>query len=205
MGGLGINKTKDMNRALVAKLTWEVVSNAKKFWVKMFQKKYVRGKNFMKMPMPKSISWSSQSIFGCRDVVKKGLCHKIRSVWNTWILDDPWVPEDSYFTPKVKSGVVPTEHLVANLINQDSCQWDRGKLVVLFILESVNRILGIHLSHQASQDQIFWCLSPSGEFTVKSAYNILRSVAQVPHQHLNSKDWKDIWKLKANVRLKHLL
>ena len=138
-------------------------------------------------------------------MVKKGLCHKIRSVWNTWILDDPWVPEDSYFTPKVKSGVVPTKHLVANLINQDSCQWDRGKLVELFILESVNRILGIHLSHQASQDQIFWCLSPSGEFTVKLAYNILRSVAQVPHQHLNSKDCKDIWKLKANARLKHLL
>ena len=79
MGGLGIKKIKDMNRALVAKLTWEVASNAKKLWVKMFQKKYVRGKNFMKMPMPKSISWSSQSIFGCRDVVKKGFCHKIGS------------------------------------------------------------------------------------------------------------------------------
>ena len=48
-----------MNRVLVAKLTWEVASNAEKPWVKMFQKKYVRGKNFMKMPMPKSISWSS--------------------------------------------------------------------------------------------------------------------------------------------------
>ena len=61
-----------MNQVLVAKLTWEVASNAEKPWVKMFQKKYVRGKNFMKMPMPKSISWSSQSIFGCRDVVKMG-------------------------------------------------------------------------------------------------------------------------------------
>ena len=57
--GLCIKKTKDMNRVLVAKLTWEVASNAEKPWVKMVQKKYVRGKNFMKMPMPKSISWSS--------------------------------------------------------------------------------------------------------------------------------------------------
>ena len=133
MGGLGIKKTKDMNRALVAKLTWEVASNAKKLWVKMFQKKYVRGKNFMKMPMPKSISWSSQSIFGCRDVVKKGFCHKIGSEWNTWILENPWVPEESDFTPKVKSGVVLTEYLVANLNDQDSLQWDRGKLAELFI------------------------------------------------------------------------
>ena len=57
--GLGIKKTEDMNRVLVAKLTWEVASNVEKPWVKMVQKKYVRGKNFMKMPMPKSISWSS--------------------------------------------------------------------------------------------------------------------------------------------------
>jgi len=28
--GLGIKKKEDMNRALVAKLTWEVASNAKK-------------------------------------------------------------------------------------------------------------------------------------------------------------------------------
>ena len=89
LGGLGIKKTEDMNRALVAKLTWEVASNAKKLQVKMFQKKYVRGKNFMKMPMPKSISWSSQSIFDCRDMVKKGLCHKIGSGLNIWILNDP--------------------------------------------------------------------------------------------------------------------
>ena len=120
-------------------------------------------------------------------------------------MDDSWVPEELDITPKVKSVFVPTEHLVANLIDQDSCQRDRGKLVELFIPKSVNRILGIHLSHQTSQDQIFWCLSQSREFTVKSAYNILRLVAQVPHQHRSSKDWKDIWKLKANVRLKYLL
>ena len=205
MSGLGIKKTEDMNRALVAKLTLEVASNAKKLWVKMFQKKYVRGQNFMKMPMPKSISWLSQSIFGYRDVVKKGFCHKIGRGWNTWILEDPWVPEESDFTPKVKSGVVLTKHLVANLIDQDNRQWDRSKLAELFIPESVNRIFGIHLSHRVSQDQIFWCLSPSGEFTIKSAYNTLRSAPQVPHQHLNSKDWKDIWKFKANARLKNLL
>ena len=59
LGGLGIKKTEDMNQDLVAKLTWEEASNVEKLWVKMFQKRYVRDKNLMKMPMPKSISWSS--------------------------------------------------------------------------------------------------------------------------------------------------
>ena len=44
-------------------------------------------------------------------------------------MGDPWVLEEPNFTPKVKSGVVLSEHLVANLIDQDTCQWDRGKLV----------------------------------------------------------------------------
>ena len=42
MGGLGIKKTEDMKRVLVAKMSWEIVSNVDKLWVKVFQKKYVK-------------------------------------------------------------------------------------------------------------------------------------------------------------------
>ena len=87
-GGLGLKKTEDMNQALVEKLTWDVASNADNCWVEIFKKKNVRGRNFMKMPMPKSITWTSQSIFECRDVIKNGLCHKRGNGWNTWILED---------------------------------------------------------------------------------------------------------------------
>ena len=66
-GGLGIKKMVDMNKALVAKLTWEVVSNEDKTWVNVLKKKYVRNRNFM----PKNASWASQSIFACKEVIKK--------------------------------------------------------------------------------------------------------------------------------------
>lgn len=72
MGGLDIKKIEDMNKALVAKMSWEIVSNADKLWMKVFQKKYVNF-FFMKIPMPKSSSWSCRNIFGCRDVLKNGL------------------------------------------------------------------------------------------------------------------------------------
>ena len=42
MGGLDIKKIEDMNKALVAKMSWEIVSNADKLWMKVFQKKYVK-------------------------------------------------------------------------------------------------------------------------------------------------------------------
>ena len=75
MGGLGIKKIEDMNKDLVTKMSWDIVKNADKLWVKVFQKKYVKNRNFMKIPMLKSASWFCQSIFGCRDVLKNGLCH----------------------------------------------------------------------------------------------------------------------------------
>ena len=58
MGGLSIKKIEDMNRALVAKMSREIVSNVDKVWVKVFQKKYVKNRNFMKVPILKSASWS---------------------------------------------------------------------------------------------------------------------------------------------------
>ena len=44
--GLGIKKTANMNKALVAKMTWDVVNNSDKMWVMAFKKKYVRNRNF---------------------------------------------------------------------------------------------------------------------------------------------------------------
>lgn len=64
-------------------------------------------------------------------------------------------------------------HLMAYLIDGDTKQWDRGKLISLFEPLIVSKILNIQLSHIAQQDQVFWCLTPSGEFTVKSAYNAI--------------------------------
>ena len=56
---LALKKTVDMNKALVAKMTWDVVNNSNKIWVMAFKKKYVRNRNFMKMSISKGVSWAS--------------------------------------------------------------------------------------------------------------------------------------------------
>lgn len=45
---------EDMNKALVAKMAWEIASNADKWWVKVFQKKYVKNIKFYENPSAKS-------------------------------------------------------------------------------------------------------------------------------------------------------
>ena len=111
-----------MNKALVAKMTWEVASDADKMWVRVFNKKYVRSKIFMRMSVPKAASWSCQSIFGGREVIKKGLCHRIGNGLDTWIWEDPWIPNEPRLIPQVRSEVTREAYLVADLIDQDSRQ-----------------------------------------------------------------------------------
>ena len=155
VGGLGIKKISDMNKALVAKMTWNVVNNSDKMWVMAFKKKYVWNRKFMKMSILKGVSWAPQSIFECRKVISKGLCHRIGNGLNTWIFEDPWVPNEPGFIPQARCGISIDVHLVANLIDQDTKQWDKGKHSILFEPPIVIKILNIHLSHQTMNDQVF--------------------------------------------------
>ena len=88
-GDIGIRKTEDLNKALVAKLSWEVASNSGKIWVQLFWKKYVKHRNFMKMQCSKFASWAAMSIFKCKDVLSNGFCHKIGNGWGLCIWEGP--------------------------------------------------------------------------------------------------------------------
>ena len=121
-------------------------------------------------------------------MIKKGLCHRIGNGLNTWIWEDPWIPNEPSLIPQVRSGATHEAYLVADLIDQDSRQWDRVLLSDLFEPATINRILSIHLSQQSVNDQVFWCLNPSGEFSMKSAYNAIRTPSFISHPVMQSKD-----------------
>ena len=125
---------------------------------------------------------------------------------NTQIFEDSWVPnEPNFIIPQLRIGASSEDHLVAGLIDQDARQWNKGKLAYLFDHATMNNILNIHLSQQFQHDQVFWSLNANGEYSVKSAYVALRITNSANHPNLQNKDWKNLWKLKINVRLKNLL
>lgn len=103
-------------------------------------------------------------------------------------------PQWNRFLSQVRSGVIDIAHLVANVIDQDTRQWDIGKLSNLFEPATVNMILNIHLSDQLLHDQVFWCLSSSREFSLKSAYKAINSSNTQTHPLLQAKDWKEYGK-----------
>ena len=88
-------------------------------------------------------------------MIKKGLCHRIGNGLNTWIWEDPWIPNEPSLIPQVRSGATREAYLVADLIDQDSRQWDRVLLSDLFEPATINRILSIHLSQQSVNVKFF--------------------------------------------------
>ena len=159
----------------------------------------------MKMQCPKSASWAAMSIFKCRDILSNGLCHNIRNGWGTCIWEDPWVPEIPIFIPTCPNDKSNSDVYMANLIDHDSRQWDRGKLFNLFDTETERNILKINLPHLQQNDQIFWCLSKSGSFSIKSTYMSIIQTKLTGPNPLSIKEWKGLRKLKVHARFKNLL
>lgn len=57
-GGLGIRSMRDMNMALISKMTWQLCANVPKLWVKLVKSMYLRGKLILDMERTTSnASW----------------------------------------------------------------------------------------------------------------------------------------------------
>ena len=59
---------------------------------------------------------------------------------------------------------------VCELIDEDTQQWDRGKLDAMFSQRTREEILSIPLDHLQSQDMLVWIENAAQKFSVKTAY-----------------------------------
>jgi hypothetical protein len=94
--------------------------------------------------------------------------------------------------------------IVSNLISPNG-QWNHPLLVSLFTTSCVKEILKIPISHNLSSS-FLWTPSSNGLFSSSSAYRLISSprISSNPSS-LESRSWKDLWKLKLNARLTQFL
>ena len=59
---------------------------------------------------------------------------------------------------------------VCELIDEDTQQWDRGKLDAMFSQRTREEILSIPLDHLQSQDKLVWIENEAQKFSIKTAY-----------------------------------
>lgn len=198
---------EDINRALVAKLGWNLARGKDCLWVLALQAKYCRGARFLNVTATQGASWIWRSIMQTRDLVIAGFSWGGRDGRRINLWCDPWVPTLDGYTPQLRPGALVDRRInfVRDLINADTNTRKKNLICSLFDEESATAILQIKLPSQRPPDLPRWLLSSKGTYSVKEAYLYDQKGRMVDTGVLTSPEWTKIWRLKIQHRLKLLV
>uniref|UniRef100_A0A2N9IEQ3 Reverse transcriptase Ty1/copia-type domain-containing protein n=1 Tax=Fagus sylvatica TaxID=28930 RepID=A0A2N9IEQ3_FAGSY len=132
-------------------------------------------------------------------VLKDGLKSRVGNGEKIKIWSDKWLPCPT--TYKVISPMTKLEDFatVDMLIHRDTMQWKRELIDQVFCPRDAEIILEISLSIRHPNDRLIWTGTKRGIFTVKSAYQMLRSQAQETEASTSSSLsmenhlWSSLW------------
>nr|POE71030.1 hypothetical protein CFP56_53816 [Quercus suber] len=95
-------------------------------------------------------------------------------------------------------------HKVSELFLPNSRQWNLELIDDVFYPWEADAIKGIYISEDSSEDNLIWPLTPNGEYSVRSAYQLLSSTTMNSTASSSSSEgfkgvWKGIWKIRLQL------
>ncbi|OVA08152.1 Reverse transcriptase zinc-binding domain [Macleaya cordata] len=206
-GGLGIRIPERVNTSLIMNLTWRFLTQPHSIWCQLLSAKYLKANSFWleKKHWNPSPIWSS--ICAVKKHMQEATCWSVGDGHHIKIWTDPWVPSIHGFRVMGLDHAKELVNRVADLIFHDSRCWNEALIFHCFPTHEAKAILSIRLSAERDEDQLLWLKTPSGNFTAKSAYNLLSQ--REPSSSTNSTDgesfnWKGYWQLKGISPRVHL-
>jgi hypothetical protein len=174
--------------------------------------RYFPDSDFLSAGKPRDASFTWCSIlFGC-DLLLKGLMWGIRNGEHVNILKDLWVPglPKGSFTPLTP---LPPDAKVSFLMDSSSSAWDSDMLAHFFLASSISKI---PINKFGGEDFVTWPLDKSGIYTIRSAYNLVRTETfyakrTAAGQGMSSdhdsktRNWKALWAIQAPGKMKIVL
>jgi hypothetical protein len=205
-GGLGIRNMEGQNLSLLSKLGWKILNDQNLLWVKALNAKYLHKRSFLNVTASPANSWLWKGILKSRLIIQRGACWAVSSGHQVSIWNDPWIPNIAGFKPSQNPSLPSLPNLtVSDLISFPLRSWNIPLLNFLFDPPSVSHIQAIHIPQSPCADRWTWTPSPSGRFSVKSAHEVANPLPPSHYSPLFPSDWKLLWGLKIQYRLKHFL
>ncbi|GLT82353.1 hypothetical protein SLE2022_007380 [Rubroshorea leprosula] len=199
-GGLGVRSAKECNKALIAKLGWQILSRSEKPWCQAIKHKYLYSESFSSCKLAPSSSIMWRSILKTRDVLQLGTRWRVGFGFNIQLRNDIWVGNSKL----LESIIAPVpQHLLGTKVSDiiSNLEWNLLQLTD-FVPENVLQLIAtIPLSITGHlNDQIYWNAASCGDFTVKSAFSLIQQtrISSAPRP----KDWTWIWHLGCTERVK---
>jgi len=95
--------------------------------------------------------------------------------------------------PQYPQAIFPT----SQLFNPTTNTWNRDFIASIMKTQDTSDICKLPLHSRIDSDTIIWNASPTGSYTVKSAYMIYLNISDQWTNHHVSGDWKLIWSLRV--------
>lgn len=206
-GGLGFKDINNFNDALLAKLSWRILTNPQCLLAKILAGKYHKHSSFLDSSVPNSSSHGWRSLCIGKDLLKKKLGWVIGNGESIKVWSDPWL---SLNTPLQPMGPVPEnaqELRVSDLMIPHSTDWDIEK-IKLFLPEYKDIILTLKPSKRGAPDKLRWLNHPSGDYSTRTGYfaaaersEEISSLASNPTINWN----QHVWNVQTSPKIKVFL
>lgn len=164
-GGMGFRDLHAFNLAMLAKQEWRLIHNNGSLFYKEYKARYFPNTSFMEAELGHNPSFVWHSLVAARDIIHVGSCWTIGDGRSIFVASSSWLPHSPSFF------ITPSQEMkVADLIDNDTRQWDRGKLSTTFDRRTCETILAPPLNNQNTQDKLIWKENIAQRFTVYLAY-----------------------------------
>lgn len=202
-GEAGIRRSEDMDKSLLAKLGWRLLTCGEETWCQVMREKYGLREGMplhFKQKHHESHIW--RGVVRGSELLRDGLRWKVRNGRSVYFRSNRWVGDVKLMDQSQRHlEKEDLELTVSNLWReQQGRRWELLStfLPAYWLLKLAER----RLSWQDTrEDEFGWLELASKKFTVKSAYLLLRG-----NQDFDGwEGWKKIWRLKTQQRIKLLL
>lgn len=162
--GMRFRDLHAFNFALLAKQAWKLVQEEDSLFYHIYKARYFPTTTFLEAELGHYPSYVWRSLLSAREVILAGSKWQVGNGKTIKVLSYEWLPH-----PSRLNAVITEDMCVQELINQETKQWDRGKVSSLFDEATRQEILAIPLTRVEEEDKVIWKANKVQGFLVKSA------------------------------------
>ena len=172
--GLGLKRIKVWNQAATTKHIWTLLSDSCSIWSQWIHSHLIKKRPFWNLPMPPNPSWSWRKILQAREWSLGWFRNRIGNGLDTSLWYDYWLPSgqrpiDIVSQRNLSSTWLPWNATVARIIEDGNWNFPREGPDLSHLWADLNAP-----PSPTERDSIEWIHTSSGQFTIASAWDILR-------------------------------
>ncbi|CAN1316897.1 Putative ribonuclease H protein At1g65750 [Linum perenne] len=203
LGGLGLHNARDLNKAFLMKIVWGLIKRPSELWAKVLITKYLKKTEADFMLARKSgFSAIWRGVLKVWHNVVNGMQWSIGNGRTTRFWTDRWLDSAQVLIDHAHN----IHGVDASLLVADVCSVN-GEWNTDFIFSVLPSNIALQVFRMPTprttlgQDSLAWGLEPNGNFSVRSAYQLLNDISTENRGPI----WDFIWRWNEPNKIRHFL